>query len=59
MENNLKIDFERGMVSLVVTDCPLELADGLMEVNKEMANYMENLRMEVINRRAKAQAQNA
>ena len=55
MENNLKIDFERGMVSLVVTDCPLELADGLMEVNKEMANYMETLRMEVINRRAKAQ----
>ena len=58
MENNLKIDFDRGMVSLTVTDCPIELADGLMEVNKEMANYMDTLRMEVINRRSKAQ-QNA
>lgn len=59
MENNLKIDFEHGKVSLIVTDCPIELADMLMEVNKEMANYMETLRMEVINRRAKAQTANA
>lgn len=57
MENVLKIDFEQGKVSLMVTDCPIEFADSLMEVNKEMANYMETLRMELITRRAKAQSQ--
>ena len=55
MENVLKIDFDRGKVSLTVIDCPIEFADMLMEVNKEMSNYMETLRMEVINRRAKQQ----
>lgn len=51
----MKIDFDRGKVSLTVIDCPIEFADMLMAVNKEMANYMETLRMEVINRRAKQQ----
>ena len=55
MENVLKIDFDRGKVSLTVIDCPIVFADMLMEVNKEMSNYMETLRMEVINRRAKQQ----
>lgn len=53
MENVLKIDFDRGKVSLTVIDCPIEFADMLMEVNKEMSNYMETLRMEVINRLSK------
>ncbi len=53
MENKLTIDFERGKVSLVVMDCPIELADSLMAVNKEMAETMETLRWELINRRAK------
>ena len=58
MENVLKIDFELGKVSLTVTDCPIEFADSLMEVNKEMANYMETLRMELINRRVKINSEN-
>ena len=58
MENVLKIDFDLGKVSLMVTDCPIEFADSLMEVNKEMANYMETLRMELINRRAKMNNEN-
>ena len=58
MENVLKIDFDLGKVSLTVTGCPIEFADSLMEVNKEMANYMKTLRMELINRRAKMNNEN-
>ncbi len=54
MENRLTIDFDRGKVSLMVVDCPIEFADSLMEVNKEMANYMETLRQELLERRTKA-----
>lgn len=54
MENKLTIDFDRGKVSLTVLDCPIEFADSLMEVNKEMANYMETLRQELLERRTKA-----
>lgn len=59
MENVLKIDFDRGKVSLTVIDCPIEFADMLMEVNKEMSNYMETLRMEVINRLSKQKSPKA
>ena len=59
MENVLKIDFDLGKVSLTVIDCPIEFADMLMEVNKEMSNYMETLRMEVINRLSKQKSPKA
>ena len=53
MENVLKIDFERGKVSLTVIDCPIEFADTLMQVNKEMRDYMDTLRYEFLDRRAR------